>query len=246
MTRGKNFDKLFAQRRDSSTVEHQNHNLLVEGSNPPLATIEATVRGGFRFSEKARSAQMNFEPIGYFHGGPARKYEAPRQGVFAGGAGRVELLPGRNFETALRDLEGFSRIWLLFAFDRNGATWRPTAHPPVTAPGRARVGVFASRAPYRPNPIGLSCVRLVAVDGRVVEVDEADLLDGTPVLDIKPYVPAADAFPDGVSEGTLRNRRRQAVHARYCARSERNGCARCHHRSERRRDLSCDLPESDG
>ncbi len=139
---------------------------------------------------------MNFEPIGYFHGGPARKYEAPRQGVFAGGAGRVELLAGRNFETALRDLEGFSRIWLLFAFDRNGSAWRPTAHPPVTAPGRARVGVFASRAPYRPNPIGLSCVRLVSVKGRSIEVDEADLLDGTPVLDIKPYVPAADAFPD--------------------------------------------------
>ena len=144
----------------------------------------------------ARCSHMNFEPIGYFHGGPARKYEAPRQGVFAGGAGRVELLEGRNFETALRDLEGFSRIWLLFAFDRNGSAWRPTAHPPVTAPGRARVGVFASRAPYRPNPIGLSCVRLVSVKGRSVEVDEADLLDGTPVLDIKPYVPAADAFPD--------------------------------------------------
>ena len=139
---------------------------------------------------------MNFEPIGYFHGGPARKYEAPRQGVFAGGAGHVELLPGRNFETALRDLEGFSRIWLVFVFDRNGVAWRPTAHPPVTAPGKARVGVFASRAPYRPNPIGLSCVRLVAVKGRVVEVDGADLLDGTPVLDVKPYVPAADAFPD--------------------------------------------------
>ena len=138
----------------------------------------------------ARCSHMNFEPIGYFHGGPARKYEAPRQGVFAGGAGRVELLEGRNFETALRDLEGFSRIWLLFAFDRNGSAWRPTAHPPVTAPGRARVGVFASRAPYRPNPIGLSCVRLVSVEGRSVEVDEADLLDGTPVLDIKPYVPA--------------------------------------------------------
>lgn len=138
---------------------------------------------------------LTFAPIGVFHGGAARKYEAPRQGVFAGGAGRVELAPGHNFETALRDLDGFERIWLLFAFDRNGDGWRPTVHPPVTAPGVARVGVFASRAPYRPNPIGLSCVRLVAVRGRVVEVEEADLLDGTPVLDIKPYVPAADAFP---------------------------------------------------
>jgi len=139
---------------------------------------------------------MTFEPIGTFHGGAARKYEAPRQGVFAGGPGRVVLEPGRNFEMALRDLDGFERIWLLFAFDRNGGAWRPTAHPPVTAPGRPRVGVFASRAPYRPNPIGLSCVRLVAVKGRTLEVDGADLLDGTPILDIKPYVPAADAFPD--------------------------------------------------
>lgn len=139
---------------------------------------------------------MNFEPIGIFHGGAARKYEAPRQGVFAGGAGRIELLPGRNFETALRNLDGFDRIWLIFVFDRNGGGWRPTAHPPVTAPGVPRVGVFASRAPYRPNPIGLSCVRLVRVKGRIVEVEEADLLEGTPILDIKPYVPAADSFPD--------------------------------------------------
>lgn len=138
---------------------------------------------------------MNVEPIGIFHGGAARKYETPRQGAFSGGAGVVELAPGRNFETALRDLDGFARIWLLFAFDRNGGGWRPTVRPPVTAPGRARVGVFASRAPYRPCPIGLSCVRLVAVRGRRVAVDEADLLDGTPVLDIKPYIPAADAFP---------------------------------------------------
>lgn len=138
---------------------------------------------------------MTVEPIGFFHGGAARKYEAPRQGVFAGGAGRIELVGGHNFETALRDLDGFERLWLIFAFDRNGGSWRPTAHPPVTAPGHARVGVFASRAPYRPNPLGLSCVRLVGVKGRVVDVDEADLLDGTPILDIKPYIPAADAFP---------------------------------------------------
>ena len=139
---------------------------------------------------------MNFDPIGYFRGGAVRKYEAPRQGVFAGGTGKVELLAGHNYEMALRDIEGFERIWLVFAFDRNGAAWRPTAHPPVTAPGKARVGVFASRAPYRPNPIGLSAVRLLGVKGRVLDVAEADLLDETPILDIKPYIPAADAFPD--------------------------------------------------
>lgn len=139
---------------------------------------------------------MTFDPIGVFRGGAAYKYEAPRQGVFAGGAGRVELAPGRNFETALRGLEGFERIWLVFVFDRNAGAWRPTTRPPVPVPGLDRVGTFASRAPYRPNPIGLSCVRLAGVRGRVLDVEEADLLDGTPILDVKPYVPAADAFPE--------------------------------------------------
>ena len=139
---------------------------------------------------------MEFEPIGFFRCDATRRYEAPRQGIFAGGEGSVELARGRGFETALRDLDGFDRIWLVFAFDRNMGTWRPTARPPVAAPGRRRVGLFASRAPYRPNPIGLSCVRLVSVLGLTLRVAEADLLDGTPILDVKPYIPAADAFPD--------------------------------------------------
>lgn len=139
---------------------------------------------------------VSFAPIGVFRGAATYKYDAPRQGVFDGGTGVIELAAGRNFETALRDLDGFERIWVLFLFDRNGGEWRPTTRPPVAVPGLDRVGVFASRAPYRPNPIGLSCVRLVAIKGRTLEIAEADLLDGTPVLDIKPYIPAADAFPD--------------------------------------------------
>ena len=135
-------------------------------------------------------------PVGIFRGAATYKYDAPRQGVFDGGTGVIELSPGRNFETALRDLDGFERIWVLFLFDRNGDGWHPTTRPPIAVPGLKRVGVFASRAPYRPNPIGLSCVRLVAVRGRTLEIAEADLLDGTPVIDVKPYIPAADAFPD--------------------------------------------------
>lgn len=138
---------------------------------------------------------MNLEPIGVFRGAFAQRAEAPRQGAFGGGEGVVELFPGKNFETALRDLEGFERVWLLFLFHKN-ASWRPTAAPPLAAPGKTRVGVFASRAPYRPNPLGLSCVRLLRVEGLRLFVGEADLLDGSPVLDIKPYVPAADAFPE--------------------------------------------------
>ena len=108
---------------------------------------------------------MTFDPIGVFHGGAAYKYEAPRQGVFAGGAGRVELAPGRNFETALRGLEGFERVWLVFVFDRNAGAWRPTTRPPVPVPGLDRVGTFASRAPYRPNPIGLPACGASACTG---------------------------------------------------------------------------------
>ena len=138
-----------------------------------------------------------FQPIGVFRGAAERKYDAPRQGAFAAeGEGAVELLPGRNFETALRDLDGFDRIWIIFVFDRNVGAWRPTARPPVSAPDRDRIGLFATRAPYRPNPIGLTCARLVGVHGLRVEVAETDLLDGTPILDIKPYIPVADAFPD--------------------------------------------------
>ena len=142
--------------------------------------------------------EWRFRPVAVFRGAAARKYDAPRQGAFEGGAeGVVEFAPGRNFETALRDLAGFERAWLLFVFDRNAGAWRPTARPPVApAEGPERVGVFATRSPYRPNPIGLTCVRLIAVEGLRVRVAEADLLDGTPVLDLKPYVPAADAFPD--------------------------------------------------
>lgn len=139
---------------------------------------------------------MEFNPIGVFRGAAFRKYDAPRQGVFEGGEGTIELEPHRNFEQALRDLDGFERIWVLFVFDRNGGAWRPTTRPPVAAPGHDRVGLFASRSPYRPNPIGLSCVRLLSISGRTLSVAEADLLDGTPILDVKPYVPAADAFPD--------------------------------------------------
>ena len=142
--------------------------------------------------------EWRFRPVAVFRGAAARKYDAPRQGAFEGGAeGVVEFAPGRNFETALRDLAGFGRAWLLFVFDRNAGAWRPTARPPVApAEGPERVGVFATRSPYRPNPIGLSCVRILGVEGLRVRVAEADLLDGTPVLDLKPYVPAADAFPD--------------------------------------------------
>ena len=139
---------------------------------------------------------MEISPIGKFFGDAVYKYDAPRQGrLFANHPGRIVLNSGCNFETALRDLDGFERIWVIFLFHENEG-WRPTTRPPVPPKGKDRVGTFASRSPYRPNPIGLSCVRLLKVDGLMLYVDEADLLNGTPILDIKPYIPMADAFPD--------------------------------------------------
>lgn len=99
-----------------------------------------------------------------------------------------------NFEQALEDLAGFERLWLIYWFHRN-TTWKPKVLPPRSFKNRKR-GVFATRSPHRPNPIGLSLVTLVSIEGRVLKVADTDLLDGTPILDIKPYLPYAEAFPD--------------------------------------------------
>lgn len=139
---------------------------------------------------------VSFSPIGFVRGGGRYPQEAPRQSVFARNRGLVELLPGREFETALADLAGFERIWLIFLFDRAG-TWKPMVRPPDGA-GR-KIGLFATRSPHRPNPIGISAVELEKVEGLRLFIRNFDLLDGTPVLDIKPYIPAADAFPESAA-----------------------------------------------
>lgn len=147
-------------------------------------------------------------PIGIFHSSAQFKSEAPRQGVFEEiREGQVILRAGENFEQALRDLDGFDRIWLLYLFDRN-SNWRPTTRPPIPPAHADRVGVFASRSPYRPNPIGLSCVRLLGIQGLKLIVSEADLLDQTPILDIKPYIPQFDSFPEAKA-GWLENQHRE-------------------------------------
>ena len=94
---------------------------------------------------------------------------------------------------ALCDLEGFSRVWLLWWFHRNEG-WRPKVLPPRGRVGRR--GLFATRAPYRPNPIGMSSVPLLGIRGRKLLIGPHDLLDGTPILDIKPYIPEVDSYPD--------------------------------------------------
>ena len=132
-------------------------------------------------------------PIGFARSPFVEKAQAPRQAVASAGAvGRIELL--HEHEHALEDLAGFERLWVIFWFDRVP----PGASPSKVLPPRSdrKRGVFATRSPHRPNPIGLSAVRLERVEGCVVHIRDLDLIDGTPVLDLKPYIPYADAFPE--------------------------------------------------
>ena len=141
--------------------------------------------------------KLTLEPIGYVRTALTTKVEAARQPRAGGKAhGRIELIPGRNFEDALRDLDAWDHIWVLYWFDRN-LRWRPKVLPPRSRTGRK--GVFATRSPHRPNPLGLSAVELERVDGLTLHVRDIDMLDGTPVLDLKPYVAYTDAIADARS-----------------------------------------------
>ena len=130
------------------------------------------------------------------------KFGIPRQsGLVPELTARVVFEPEFRNPDALRGIEGFSRLWLIWQFSEAVQTvWRPTVRPPRLG-GNTRMGVFATRSPFRPNPLGLSCVELEAVewdapDGPALRVRGADLMDGTPIYDVKPYAPYADAFPD--------------------------------------------------
>jgi tRNA (adenine37-N6)-methyltransferase len=143
---------------------------------------------------------LTFEPIGHICSPYTDRFGIPRQsGLVTAGEARLELLAPYAREEAFRGIEGFSHLWLIFVFHTCwGAGWRPSVRPPRLG-GRRKVGVFASRAPFRPNPIGLSAVEFLGLErdarGLALRLRGADLLDGTPVLDVKPYVPYADALP---------------------------------------------------
>jgi tRNA (adenine37-N6)-methyltransferase len=140
---------------------------------------------------------LTLQPIGHMRTTFLEKVEAPRQpAASTDSPGVIELLPGSNLEHAIEDLAGWERIWVIFWFDRNSG-WRPKVLPPRSTDGRK--GVLATRSPHRPNPLGLSVLRLQRVEGLRLHVLDVDLLDGTPVLDIKPYVPYSDAFPESGS-----------------------------------------------
>jgi tRNA (adenine37-N6)-methyltransferase len=146
------------------------------------------------------SPRITLDPIGFVRNSLGTKVQAARQPRTATGTpARIELLPGRNYEHALEDLDRWERIWVIFWFHLNEG-WRPKVLPPRSTTGRK--GVFATRSPHRPNPLGISVVRLEKVDGLILHIQDSDMLDGTPVLDIKPYVPYADAHP-GAGNGWL-------------------------------------------
>lgn len=134
------------------------------------------------------------KPIGFVESNLKQRYETPRQGVLAKGSTAViNLLPKSNFEQAVKDLDGFDRIWVIYQFHLN-KNWKPLVTPPRHT--RKKIGVFATRAPYRPNAVGLSCVKLQKVEGLKIFITESDILDGSPVLDIKPYLNYSDSFPN--------------------------------------------------
>ena len=147
---------------------------------------------------------MELSPIAYIRSEFPTKFGIPRQsGLVSSLRAMIVFEPMYRNPDALRGIESFSHLWLIWEFSealRKG--WSPTVRPPRLG-GNTRIGVFATRSPFRPNPIGLSCVRLEQVcpdskHGTVLLVSGADLMDGTPIYDIKPYIPYADAHPEAV------------------------------------------------
>ena len=146
--------------------------------------------------------EFTMRPIARIHSDFSTKFGVPRQsGLVDSLEATVVFEPEFRNPDALRGLEGFSHIWLVWVFDQAvRKDWSPTVRPPRLG-GNTRMGVFATRSPFRPNPIALSCVKLAGTEetadrGTVLRILGADLMDGTPILDIKPYIPYADSHPE--------------------------------------------------
>ncbi len=159
---------------------------------------------------------MEILPIATIHNDLREKFGVPRQsGLAEALLSRLVFLPEYRRQEALRGLEEYSMLWLIWGFSEGTGEkgiWSPTVRPPKLG-GNTRVGVFATRSPNRPNPLGLSAVILREIlwndpEGPVLLVGGADLMDGTPVYDIKPYLPYADAFPD--ARGSFGEQKKEA------------------------------------
>ena len=153
--------------------------------------------------------------IAYVRNDFSSKFGVPRQpGLVPEVVSTIVFELEYRVAEALRGIEGYSHLWVIWRFHQaERESWSPTVRPPRLG-GNARVGVFATRSPYRPNPIGLSVVRLLAVErderfGTVLRVSGADMVDGTPVLDVKPYLPYADCVPEATGGFTQNTEKRQ-------------------------------------
>lgn len=135
-----------------------------------------------------KTVELTLKSIGVFESAQVEPYQAGRQPDETGQRGRIRLHNGFNFEQALTDLGGCSHIWIIFGFHHN-TNWKPLVQTPRS---QRKIGVFATRAPYRPNPLGLSLVKVVDIENLIIEVGENDILNGSPVYDIKPYHPESD------------------------------------------------------
>ena len=156
---------------------------------------------------------MEIKPIAYYRSQLTTKFGVPRQsGLVPELVGRIVFEPEYANADALRGIEGFDYLWLIWEFSLNGkqgGEWSPLVRPPLLG-GNEYMGVFATRSPFRPNPLGLSSVRLLSVEDGALVVAGADLVDGTPIYDIKPYVEYADAHV-GVRSGFVDEKRWQKV-----------------------------------
>jgi tRNA (adenine37-N6)-methyltransferase len=163
-------------------------------SDKPASTITGPSSQGKGMSQSeiwTDSSQINFKPIGIVKSPFRDQAGTPIQPVYAQGAkGKVVVFGA--YKKALKDLDGFSRIWLIYYFDR-AKPWSPLTLPYRDNQER---GLFATRAPARPNAIGISAVKVISIKDNEIEVEELDILDNTPILDIKPYVSDFDSYPD--------------------------------------------------
>ena len=151
-----------------------------------------------------KNEEMLIRPIAHIHCDFKEKFGIPRQsGLIDSARAKIVFLPEYRNPDALRGLDGYTHLWLLWQFSEAvREEWSPTVRPPRLG-GNKRMGVFATRSPYRPNPIGLSSVKLLEVkhtenEGTVLLVGGADLLSGTPIYDIKPYLAFTDSHPDAI------------------------------------------------
>lgn len=153
---------------------------------------------------------LTLAPIAYIENCYKTKFGVPRQsGIVNSVVSKIILDDKFRDGQALRELETYSHIWLIWGFSQNGESWSHTVRPPKLG-GNKRVGVFASRSPFRPNPIGLSCVKIKKIefskkDGYIIYVIGADLANGTPIYDIKPYIPYSDCRTDATGGFSVDN-----------------------------------------